>query len=236
LPAENSCRITTPSADNRVGVFVYETCHYLCEWSDGLETADLKDLHPDDLIIAADGRTRRVNPIGITPNVIIRDFDSVDLNDIIYCQQAGVETTRYLLAKMKSDLELALVFALKSQGYPYIHRGALVTVDMTIANVLLAVHIRFSQLSIRLLDGLTEFAVLRGESHVDINDRSGDTLSLIPIGGDAHGITTHGLVYPLADETLFFGSSRGVSNIIISKAQVIIRAGILLVCISGKEV
>jgi thiamine pyrophosphokinase len=203
-----------------------------------LKTPILKDLHPDDLIIAADGGTRHCKSIGITPNVVIGDFDSVDPNDIMYYQQAGVETTRYPTHKDETDLELALVFALNHKATHIYIIGALGNRwDMTIANVLLAVHIRFSQLSIRLLDGLTEFAVLRGESHVDINDRSGDTLSLIPIGGDAHGITTHGLVYPLADETLFFGSSRGVSNIIISnQAQVIIRAGILLVCISSKEV
>jgi thiamine pyrophosphokinase len=72
---------------------------------------------------------------------------------------------------------------------------------------------------------------------MDITDRQGDTLSLIPLGGDASGITTHGMVYPLADETLYFGSSRGVSNIILSnQAQVIIKAGILLLCLSNREV
>jgi thiamine pyrophosphokinase len=198
----------------------------------------LEDLHPDDLIIAADGGTHHCKSIGITPNVIIGDFDSVNPNEFIYYQQAGIETVRYPTHKDETDLELALVFALNHRVTHVYIIGALGNRwDMTIANVLLAVHIRFSQLSIRLLDGLDEFVVLRGEGHVDINDRPGDTLSLIPIGGDAHGIITHGLVYPLADETLYFGSSRGVSNVIISnQAQVIIRAGILLVCISCNEV
>ncbi len=198
----------------------------------------LENLHPDDLIIAADGGTHHCKSIGITPNVIIGDFDSVDPNEFIYYQQAGIETVRYPTHKDETDLELALVFALNHRVTHVYIIGALGNRwDMTIANVLLAVHIRFSQLSIRLLDGLDEFVVLRGEGHVDINDRPGDTLSLIPIGGDAHGIITHGLVYPLADETLYFGSSRGVSNVIISnQAQVIIRAGILLVCISCNEV
>ena len=42
----------------------------------------------------------------------------------------------------------------------------------------------------------------------------GSTVSLLPFGGDADGVTTDGLVYPLADESLALGSARGVSNVI----------------------
>jgi thiamine pyrophosphokinase len=107
---------------------------------------------------------------------------------------------------------------------------------MTVSNILLAVHIKFSQLSIHLLDGLDELVILQGISQYDIHGRPGDTLSLVPLGGDACGITTHGLVYPLTDDTLYFGSSRGVSNVIISdQAQVSMREGILLLCLSNRE-
>ena len=42
--------------------------------------------------------------------------------------------------------------------------------------------------------------------------KKGDLLSLFPLGGDARGITTDGLFYPLRGETLFSDNPRGVSN------------------------
>jgi thiamine pyrophosphokinase len=197
----------------------------------------LNDIHPSDLIIAADGGTQHCKSLGITPNVIIGDFDSLGAADIRSYQQAGIETAQYPTHKDETDLELALLFAANHDAtHVFIIGGLGSRWDMTLANILLAVHIRFSQLSIRLLDGSDELAIIRGEGQMDINDRPGNTLSLIPLGGDVTGITTHGLVYPLADETLYFGSSRGVSNVIISdQARVIIKAGILLIAISSRE-
>jgi thiamine pyrophosphokinase len=54
------------------------------------------------------------------------------------------------------------------------------------------------------------------------------------LAGDAVGITTHGLEYPLIDETLYFGSPRGVSNVFKQdSAHIQIREGLLL-CIYEK--
>ena len=154
-----------------------------------------------------------------------------------HIKEAGVEIIQYPTHKDETDLELALQYASNHEITQVYIIGALGNRwDMTLANILLAVNIKFSQLSIRLLDGTDELAILRGEGQFEINGRSGDTLSLVPLGGDVCGITTHGLEYPLADETLYFGSSRGVSNIIISdQARVIIKQGILLLCSSYRE-
>jgi thiamine pyrophosphokinase len=198
----------------------------------------LAAIHTSDLIIAADGGTQHCKSLKIKPNVIIGDFDSVSSLDINSYQQAGVETIQYTTNKDETDLELALLYALNHQTtHVYIFGALGKRWDMTIANILLGVQHRFSQLSIRLLDGRDELIILRGEGREDIMDRKGDTVSLIPVGGDALGITTDGMEYPLNDETLYLGSSRGVSNVIISdKSRVIIKTGTLLLCISSREV
>lgn len=195
----------------------------------------LKDLDPSDLIIAADGGTQHCKALGITPNVIVGDFDSLGAAEISSYQLKGSETIQYPTHKDETDLELALLYATNHEvTHVFIIGGLGNRWDMTLANILLAVLIRFSHLSIRLLDGSDELAILRGEGYMDISGRPGGTLSLIPLGGDANGITTRGLVYPLTDETLHFGSSRGVSNIIESdQARVIIRTGILLIYLSN---
>jgi thiamine pyrophosphokinase len=57
----------------------------------------------------------------------------------------------------------------------------------------------------------------------------GDTISLIPLGGDVHGITTADLRYALQDESLYFAQARGVSNVMNSThAEITIREGMLI--------
>jgi thiamine pyrophosphokinase len=58
----------------------------------------------------------------------------------------------------------------------------------------------------------------------------GGTVSLLPFAGDAVGVTTRGLRYPLRDEPLVTGPARGLSNVREAPdAAVTLRAGRLLV-------
>jgi len=198
----------------------------------------LKDIQSSDLIIAADGGTHHCERWGIMPNVIVGDFDSLVSKEVTTFQQAGVEIIQYPAHKDETDLELALQLSLKGEVTDVYILGALdARWDMTIANVLLAANPMFSQVKIRLLDGLQELIILRGEGRIDIDGHPGDVISLIALGGDAYGITTYGLEYPLYNETLYFGSPRGVSNTFSQdQAHVFIRKGILLLCTMNSEV
>ncbi len=85
------------------------------------------------------------------------------------------------------------------------------------------------ELNIRLADGSQEFFYLRAGEKITVSGRPGDILSLIPLGGDAQGITTDQLEYPLHNEDLALGSTRGVSNVLLAEqAQISLRGGILL--------
>jgi len=90
---------------------------------------------------------------------------------------------------------------------------------------------------VRLLDGEHELLLLRTTdspkpAEIEVHGLPGDTVSLIPLGGDAQGVRTLGLEYPLHAETLFFGATRGVSNVLLDKAATIsLQTGILLVVI-----
>jgi thiamine pyrophosphokinase len=198
----------------------------------------LKGINPSDLIIAADGGTRHCKSLDLKPNVIIGDLDSLDSGDITTYQQAGVEIIQHPSHKDETDLELALQLAMEYEiTQVYIIGGLGARWDMTFANVLLAAHPMFSQLAIRLQDGSQELVILRGKGQIKIDGKPGIPISLIPIAGDALGITTYGLEYPLSNETLYFGSPRGVSNSIQSDhAQVIITEGILLICLQNTDV
>ena len=49
-----------------------------------------------------------------------------------------------------------------------------------------------------------------GDAHVE--GRPGELVTLVPVGGPAHGVRTEGLRFPLHGETLDSGTTRGVSN------------------------
>src|SRR2546430_1652253 len=55
-------------------------------------------------------------------------------------------------------------------------------------------------------------------------------VTLLPVAGDADGVRTEGLLFPLHGETLRFGRARGLSNEIVAlPARVSLERGSLLV-------
>jgi thiamine pyrophosphokinase len=190
----------------------------------------LKELTPSDFIIAADGGAHHCNSLGVTPDVIIGDFDSLDPEILLDFKQTGTELIKFPTHKDETDLELALQLAItRGMEDVYIIAALGDRWDMSIANVMLLSKPNLSRLSIHILVGSQELFTLRGGDHVEIRSKVGAPLSLIPLAGDARGITTYGLEYSLNDETLYFGSSRGVSNVFSKdSANIKIKEGLLL--------
>ncbi len=192
--------------------------------------AILKQLQPDDLVIAADGGSRHCRAMGITPRVIVGDLDSISPAELAFFEGRATEILRFPSRKDETDLELAVQYAQKAGVEEVYVVGALgARWDMTMANILLLAAEKFSGLSMHLLDGTQEFSVLRGDSQAVFRGQPGDLLSLIPLGGDCGGITTQGLEYPLNNERLSFGSPRGVSNVFLhASVHIQLTEGVLL--------
>jgi thiamine pyrophosphokinase len=190
----------------------------------------LKELSESDFIIAADGGAYHCNSLGIIPDVIIGDFDSLDPEILSDFKRTRTELIKFPTHKDETDLELALQLAIdRGLEEVYIIAALGDRWDMSIANVMLLSKPRLSRLCIHILDGSQELFILRGGDHVEIRSKAGAPLSLIPLAGDACGITTHGLEYSLTDETLYLGSSRGVSNVFSQdSANIKINEGLLL--------
>ena len=194
-------------------------------------------IQKSDLTIAADGGIHNCQALGLQPDVIIGDLDSINQDELAAHQSAGAHITRFPTHKDETDLELALQFALRDGVSDVTILGALgARWDMSFANVLLAAHPAFAGLNIRILDGTQELVLLRAGARLQLQNRIGDMISLIPLQGDAHGIITSGLEYPLSKETLLFGSPRGVSNFIRQEqAEVFLAEGLLLCILEKRE-
>lgn len=184
----------------------------------------------NDLIIAADGGTQHCLSLGITPDVVIGDLDSLTADNINELQIANVEIIRYPAKKDQTDLELALKLAIDRGADEIVVFGAMGgRWDMSIANILLPAEQNLSNATIRIIDGRHEIMLLRAGKEMIFHGKKGDIFSLIPLGRDALGITTIGLEYPLKDDLLRLGSSRGISNLFIeNSATVSLKQGLLL--------
>lgn len=208
------------------------------------ELADLQSaravIQPTDTLVAADGGAKHCHTLGVVPHILIGDFDSLAPADLAALEAAGTRILRHPARKDQTDLELALDFALAEGASDIVILGGLGgRWDQTFANLLLLVRSNgFSRAAeaattnarVHLLDGAQEISLLRGPGELTLSGNAGDTVSLIPIGGDAHGITTSGLDYPLRGETLNFGSTRGVSNVMMERETTVSLVEGLLIC------
>jgi thiamine pyrophosphokinase len=63
----------------------------------------------DSIVIAADGGARHCLKLGIKPQVVIGDFDSLTRDELATFEKSGTKLIRYPVDKDETDLELALV-------------------------------------------------------------------------------------------------------------------------------
>ncbi|MFC1969221.1 thiamine diphosphokinase [Chloroflexota bacterium] len=180
-----------------------------------------------DLVLGADGGARYADILNVTLDAIIGDLDSLSV-----LEQQGISNTEFVsypVGKDETDLELALLYAEEQGADQIVMVGAMGgRMDMTIANILLITHASLSSCRIEVWHGEQTGWIIKPPGE-DISGHPGDTVSLIPLGGDASGITTKGLKYSLKDEKLTFGPARGLSNL-LEKPSVHIRLseGLLL--------
>lgn len=165
-----------------------------------------------DFVVAADGGVRHLLAHGRVPDLLIGDLDSVDPATVAMLEAAGVAVERQPRAKDETDLELALLRVA--------NRGPVTTIyifgvlggrlDQTLANILLLAHPALAEKRIILVEKYQRAWLIQQAGQV--SGEIGDTVSLIPLGGDAHIAHTSGLEWVLHDEWLRFGPARGVSN------------------------
>jgi len=140
-----------------------------------------------------------------------------------------VERLTFPTHKDETDLELALVQAVRRGADRLVVVGALGgRLDMTLANLHLLAHPALEGCRVEVWHGNQTARVLRPPGG-EITGRPGDTVSLIPLDGDAAGVTTRGLAYALRDQPLAFGAARGLSNsMATTTARVVLARGLLL--------
>src|SRR5690606_14639559 len=181
--------------------------------NDGPAVRAALDSAPQAAIIAADGGARLAERCGLWPDLIVGDLDSLGGDEADRFAARGATIERVSPHKDETDLELALLAAAERGATWMRVIGAVGSrLDQTLAAVHMLLMPQLAGRDARLVAGRQTLWVVGPGQHA-LDGAPGDTVSLIPLAGDARGIRTEALEYPLHGETLVMGAARGVSNV-----------------------
>lgn len=192
-------------------------------------------LRSDDYIIAVNGGTHHALSIGVVPHAIIGDLDSLDLREETMIRAASTQILQFPSRKDETDLELALRHAVEQQADSILLFAALGgRLDQMLGNLMLLALPCLQGIDARIVEGAQTAFLIRDRAA--IHGCPGDTVSILPVGGDAVGVSNEGLEWPLRGETLPSGTTRGISNVLIaSEGEISVERGLLLCVVTHHE-
>ena len=178
--------------------------------SDVTVTDVLKDLCRDAaLVVAADSGVRHARVLGVTPDLIVGDFDSATLEDLEPYKTVLREV--HPARKDLLDLELALNIAQKRGATEFLIVGALGgRSDQTLAALFISSRLH-EQHPVALHSGHSAAYPLGGGDALTLTLPEGTTFSVLSLA-PVSVLSLAGSSYPLVRAELPFGVGLGVSN------------------------
>ena len=167
-------------------------------------------IEPDDYIIAADGGLLHTEKLGLTPDVILGDFDSLGYTP---------EGSRvFPVEKDDTDAMLAVRQGLNTGCREFILYGALggKRLDHTVANFQ-TLQFLADRGARGYLVGSDHIVTVVKEEAITFPAHFGGILSVFCLGPDAENVTIRGAQYNLEGGTLTSGFPLGVSNHFMGK-------------------
>lgn len=182
-----------------------------------------QNVEKDDYILAADGGLRHVKTLGLTPNAILGDFDSLG-----YVPEGAAV---FPVEKDDTDAMLAVRHGLALGFREFVIYGGLdgQRLDHTVANYQTLQFLADHGARGYLVGKDYIVTVIQNEA-IGFSQEAEGILSLFCLGADAVGVSIRGLQYPLENGTLTAGFPLGVSNHFAGKtAEISVKNGSLLV-------
>jgi thiamine pyrophosphokinase len=188
-------------------------------------------LRSTDRIFCADGGATHALALGLTPQAIIGDLDSLSPEVIAHMKAAAIAIHRHPIRKDQTDLELAFQLALAEQPDEILLVTALGgRLDQLLANIFLLTRPEYASVQLTLVDGPQTARVLRSHQAMTLTGQPGDTLSLVPFTPTVRQVNLSGVEWPLVETTLIFGSTWSISNALTARqATIQIGKGMVLV-------
>lgn len=186
---------------------------------------------PADLTIAADAGWKTAQKLGVTPRLLVGDFDSLGTPPV----SSGVEVVRVPAEKDDTDTQLAVRLALERGATDItLIAGLSGRVDHTLSTLAILEELEQKKVRAILTDGHNRVRFLRAGSLLIARDARFRYLSLIVATDRARGVTVEGCKYPLRNALLRRRNQYAISNEIVGAAALIaVRRGAVYVIESG---
>ena len=189
-----------------------------------------------DLVIAVDGGLAHCEAIGVVPDVLVGDLDSVDAGLVNSARDVGVELREFPADKDATDLELALNVAVEAGATSVTLLTAFGgRLDHQLAGISLFASPRFAAIDRHATDGQSKLWVVdasQSPARRELELPIGTTVSVVPCTPEVRGVRTTGLKWKLVDATLEFGTTWGISNVVTEPRPTVEAAsGTLLVLV-----
>lgn len=187
-----------------------------------------------DLILAADGAMNTLRQLGVRPDVLVGDMDSIDAELLDELEKENVNILKFAREKDQTDLEIAIEEAIRRGADRIILTGvAGKRIDHGLANLMLLEKIRQTGARGEIREEQDRIFLVEGDPGKDtyLDLPEGSTLSILPFTDVVEGVCLEGLAYPLSDATLTRArAGLGISNQVVSSpVRIHADQGVLLV-------
>ncbi len=185
-------------------------------------------------VICADGGLAHAGPLGLRPDLLVGDLDSV--SPAALRAYPGVPQRRYPREKGELDLELAVAAAVEQGARELLLVGCLGgRLDQTLAALTIALRLRREGLAVSLHDGFQDVYPMIDGDRISLRLPAGTRFSLLAMGEAGAVVDVTGARYPLEAAALPYGAGLGVSNEAAGGPGVVVRAGPVLLVVGSHE-
>ena len=178
-----------------------------------------------ELTIAADRGALQLEQVGLSPDLVIGDFDSLSEAALARLRRRGVEIVAHPNPQQQTDGHVALQLAAERGASEVVLLGAAgrERLDHQLTNLLFLVAQEFAALPISAVSFWTEAVGLHGRetgfgrAEVRFAGEPGDYVSLVALE-PLRGVTSDGLRWPLEGAELELGLPGAISNELTGEA------------------
>lgn len=190
----------------------------------------------EDIVVGADRGALFLIEHGITPDLAIGDFDSVNEGErAVIKQQSKKMIACDPIMKDLTDTEMAFTWVLQQNPDEIIVTGATGSrMDHTLANIHLLKTALEQGACCSIINQHNQICLIN--HHLTLTNEGYAFISLLPLTMKVTGITLKGFQYPLQQATLEIGQSLGISNRLVeAQGEISMTSGLLLVIQSNDE-
>ncbi len=191
----------------------------------------IKNPQEYEIFVATDGAIQKSIQLGVIPDFVLGDFDSID-NQLAKNLNVNFVSTP---DQNFTDFEKALTF-IQEKGFKeaHVYGASGGEQDHFIGNLSAALAWK-SRMSLTFFDTYGKYYFLKKSQQNSIANVKGKTISLVPLPY-AKQVSTSGLEFPLQKEDLNFGKRIGTRNFAIeSEIGIHFTEGDLLIFINDRE-